>query len=141
MNWSQREMIIARMLFETGARASEIIKLTVGDYRNRKSHQEVITFNKGSYDRKIKFLRFGKDTVKQLFHYIDTERKWLDKNHLEFHQLPDDAPLFLSANGSPFTYHAWYYHWNKTMKANELSLNPHKASKALVCHIPTARYL
>ena len=45
-------MIIARMLFETGARVSEVIELTVGDYRERKSHQEVITFNKGSHDKR-----------------------------------------------------------------------------------------
>lgn len=127
VNWSQREMIIARMLFETGARTSEIIELTVGDYRQRRSHQEVSTFNKGSHGRKIKFLRFSKDTVKRLFHYIDTERKSYDENHLGFEQLPDDAPIFLSANGTVFTYHAWYYHWNRAMKANELSLNPHKA--------------
>ncbi len=44
VNWSQCGMIIARMLFETGARASDIIELTVGDYRQRKSHQEVSTF-------------------------------------------------------------------------------------------------
>ena len=127
VNWSQREMIIARMLFETGARTSEIIELTVGDYRQRRSHQEVSTFNKGSHGRKIKFLRFSKDTVKRLFYYIDTERKSHDENHLGFEQLPDDAPIFLSANGKAFTYHAWYYHWNRAMKVNELSLNPHKA--------------
>lgn len=127
VNWSQREMIISRMLFETGARASEIIELTVGDYRNRKSHQEVITFNKGSHGKKVKFLRFSKDTVKRLFHYIETERKAVDKDHFGFHELLDDASLFLSLNGTPLTYHAWYYHWNKAMKANELSLNPHKA--------------
>ncbi|MGE6226161.1 tyrosine-type recombinase/integrase [Paenibacillus chitinolyticus] len=126
-SWSLREMVIARMLFETGARASEIIKLTIGDYRKRKSHQEFITFNKGSHGRKIKFIRVSKDTVKRLFHYIDTERKSLDENHLTFEQLPDDAPIFLSANGTPLAYHAWYYHWNRAMKTNELSLNPHKA--------------
>lgn len=127
VHWSQREMIIARMLFEMGARASEIIELKVGDYRQRKSHQEVMTFNKGSYGRKIKFLRFSKDTVKRLFHYIETERKAVDKDHLDFHELPDEAALFLSTNGTPFTYHAWYYHWNRAMKENKLCLNPHKA--------------
>ena len=29
INWSQRETVISRMLFETGARASEIIELTI----------------------------------------------------------------------------------------------------------------
>ena len=127
VNWSQREMIIARMLFETGARTSEIIELTVGDYRQRRSLQEVSTFNKGSHGRKIKFLRFSKDTVKRLFHYIDTERKSHDENNLGFEQLLDDAPIFLSAKGTAFTYHAWYYHWNRAMKVSNLSLNPHKA--------------
>lgn len=46
---------------------------------------------------------------------------------MNFEQLPDDAPIFLSANGTPLTYHAWYYHWNRAIKSNELSLNPHKA--------------
>ena len=73
--WSQREMIIARMLFETGARVSEIVELSVGDYRSKKSHQEALTFNKGSHGRKVKFLRFSKDTVKRLFKYISSEQK------------------------------------------------------------------
>ncbi|TVX93741.1 hypothetical protein [Paenibacillus agilis] len=105
------------------------IELTVGDYRKRKSHQELefITFNKGSHGRKIKFIRVSKDTVKRLFHYIEKERKFIDENHLYSEQLPNDAPIFLSANGTPLTYHAWYYHWNRAMKSNEISLNPHKA--------------
>ena len=36
VNWSLREFVIARMLFETGARASEVIELTIDDYRSRK---------------------------------------------------------------------------------------------------------
>ncbi|MGE7929017.1 hypothetical protein [Lysinibacillus xylanilyticus] len=84
-NWSQRDIVIARMLFETGARATEIIELTVGDYRKRKSHQEVITFNKGSHGKKIKFLRFSKETVKHLFHYIETEFSYTTKSfQIEF---------------------------------------------------------
>ncbi|MGK5507556.1 tyrosine-type recombinase/integrase [Brevibacillus formosus] len=126
-NWSNREMIIARMLFETGARASEIIELTIGDYRARKSFQEVSTFNKGSHGRKVKFLRFSKDTVKRLNHYINTERKQLDPNHWGFDELPDDAPIFVTEWGTPLTYESWYYHWNKAMQINELKLNPHKA--------------
>ncbi|KZR59359.1 tyrosine-type recombinase/integrase [Pseudobacillus badius] len=127
VNWSQRETVIARMLFETGARASEIIELTIGDYRSRKSHQEVITFSKGSHGRKVKFLRFSKDTVKSLFHYIHSERKKYDPDQLGFEDLPDEAPLFLSEVGTPLTYPSWYYHWNKAMKKSEIKLNPHKA--------------
>ncbi|WP_240519854.1 site-specific integrase [Bacillus thuringiensis] len=115
------------MLFETGARASEIIELTIGDYRSRKSHQEVITFSKGSYGRKIKFLRFSKDTVKRLFQYMNTERMKYDLDHFNYEQLPDEAPIFLSEFGTPLTYYAWYYHWNKAMINGDIRLNPHKA--------------
>ncbi|PES48677.1 tyrosine-type recombinase/integrase [Bacillus thuringiensis] len=127
INWSQRETVISRMLFETGARASEIIELTIGDYRSRKSHQEVITFSKGSYGRKIKFLRFSKDTVKRLFQYMNTERMKYDLDHFNYEQLPDEAPIFLSEFGTPLTYYAWYYHWNKAMINGDIRLNPHKA--------------
>ncbi|WP_422121655.1 tyrosine-type recombinase/integrase [Peribacillus frigoritolerans] len=129
VNWSQRETVISRMLFETGARVSEIIELTIGDYRSRKSYQEVITFNKGSHGIKVKFLRFSKDTVKRLFQYINTERKKYDPNQLDFDVdvLPDEAPIFLTEFGTPLTYNAWYYHWNKSMKNSDIKLNPHKA--------------
>jgi integrase len=126
-NWSQKEMVIARMLFETGARASEIIELTVGDYRLRKDFQEVGTFNKGSHGRRVKFLRFSKDTVKRLMHYINTERKQYDPDHYGFNDLSDEAPIFLTELGTPLTYEAWYYHWNEAMRKSQLKINPHKA--------------
>ncbi|MEB2293321.1 site-specific integrase [Priestia megaterium] len=127
VNWSLREMVIARLLFESGARASEIIQVTIGDYRSRKSFQELSTFTKGSHGRRVKFLRFSKDTVKLLHRYINTERKKLDILHRSFDTLPDDSPLFLTEVGTPFTYASWYYHWNKAMKTSGLKINPHKA--------------
>jgi hypothetical protein len=126
VNWSQREIVIARMLFETGARASEVIELTIGDYRSRKSFQEVSTFNKGSHGKRVKFLRFSKDTVKLLMRYINTERKQFDELQRNFNTLPDEAPIFLTKLGSPLTYESWYYHWDKAMKVCEIKLNPHK---------------
>jgi site-specific recombinase XerD len=125
-NWSLREEVIARMLFETGARASEVIELTIGDYRSRKDFREVNTFNKGSHSRRVKFLRFSNETSKRLLHYINTERKQFDKLQRNFHELPDEAPIFLTELGTPFTYQAWYHHWRKAMKQSGIKLNPHK---------------
>ncbi len=126
VNWSLREVVIARMLFETGARASEVIELTIGDYRSRKSFQEASTFNKGSHGKRVKFLRFSKDTVKLLMRYINTERKQYDELQRNFDILPDEVPIFLTELGSPLTYESWYYHWDKAMKECEIRLNPHK---------------
>ncbi|MBD5798680.1 integrase, partial [Bacillus pseudomycoides] len=125
-NWSLREKVIARMLFETGARASEVIELTIGDYRSRKSFQEVSTFNKGSHGRRVKFLRFSKDTTKLLFQYINKERKIFDPLGQDFDSLPNDAPMFLTERGTPLSYQTWYLHWNKVMTLMDIRLNPHK---------------
>lgn len=125
-NWSLREVVISRMLFETGARASEVVELTIGDYHNRKSFQEVSTFNKGSHGKRVKFLRFSKDTVKLLMRYINTERKQFDNLQRDFDSLPHESPIFLTELGTPLTRESWYYHWNKAMKECEIKLNPHK---------------
>lgn len=125
-NWSLREKVIARMLFETGARASEVIKLTIGDYRSRKSFQEVSTFSKGSHGRRVKFLRFSKDTTKLLFQYINKERKIFDPIERDFNLLPNDAPMFLTERGTPLSYQTWYPHWDKVMTLMDIRLNPHK---------------
>ena len=114
------------MLFETGARASEVIELTIGDYRSRKSFQEVSTFNKGSHGRRVKFLRFSKDTTKLLFQYINQERKKFDPLNRDFDSLPNDAPMFLTERGTPFSYQAWYPNWNKVINMMDMRLNPHK---------------
>ncbi|MES5844488.1 MULTISPECIES: site-specific integrase [unclassified Bacillus cereus group] len=126
VNWSLREKVIVRMLFETGARASEVIELTIGDYRSRKSFEEVSTFNKGSYRRRVKFLRFSKDTAKLLFHYINQERKKFDPLNRDFDSLPNDAPMFLTERGTSLSYQTWYPHWNKVMHMMDIRLNPHK---------------
>lgn len=125
-NWSLREKVIVRMLFETGARVSEAIELTIGDYRSRKSFEEVSTFNKGSHGRRTKFLRFSKNTTKLLFQYINQERRKIDPLGRNFDSLPNNAPMFLTERGTPFSYQAWYPHWNKVMKMMDMRLNPHK---------------
>jgi len=125
--WSLRDRLIVRLLFETGARLSEVAQLVVGDYRNRKDFQEASTFNKGSHGRRVKFLRFGKDSVKLLHQYINGERRECDPEGRVFEELPNDAPLFLSDRGTAYNREALYYHWQKAMRAGGLDLNPHKA--------------
>lgn len=34
--------------------------------------------------------------------------------------------MFLTERGTPFSYQAWYPHWNKVMKMMGIRLNPHK---------------
>lgn len=36
--------------------------------------------------------------------------------------MPDNAPLFLTTRGTPYTYSSWYPHWKKALR--ETSVNP-----------------
>lgn len=62
-------------MFETGARISEILELTVGDYRKRSDIHELAATNKGSFKRRIKFIRISPETFKLLIKYVNSERR------------------------------------------------------------------
>ena len=53
--WKLRDEIIITMLFQTGARAREVIELTFGDYRARCDKAEFSTFNKEAMEKEQSF--------------------------------------------------------------------------------------
>jgi integrase len=138
--WRLRDEIITRLLFETGARATEVIELTIGDFRVRRSIREIATFNKGSNGRRTKYLLFSNDTYILLMRYLKGDRKKKDVNGLTIDELSDDAPLFLTDRGTAYTYHAWYAHWQKAIVTAGLELNPHKARHWYVTNVMRTLY-
>ncbi|GIO14922.1 hypothetical protein J19TS2_44770 [Cohnella xylanilytica] len=126
-NWCQRDEVISRFLFETGARISEILDLTIGDYRKRSDIHELAAMNKGSFKRRIKFVRISPETLKLLIKYVNKERRLYSSTQTKFNELPDDEPLFLSSRGTAYTYTAFYWNWSRIMKKAGIKLNPHKA--------------
>src|SRR5260370_13254910 len=103
-NVSRRDQIIIRMAYEAGARISELLTLTVGDWRKRGGKQEATACNKGSHGRRAKIIRFSMETAKLLRGYVDEERVRFDPHHCPFVQLSDDDPLFLSIRKKPYGY-------------------------------------
>jgi hypothetical protein len=126
VGWSLRDHLIARLLFETGARATEVVEITVGDYRNRTSVRELDTFSKGSLGKRIKFLSFSNETAILINRYLKTERLYFDKTNKRFEDLEDADPFFISKWGTPYKYHTWYQNWCKGCSAVNLKVNPHK---------------
>ncbi|XEC92502.1 tyrosine-type recombinase/integrase [Paenibacillus tarimensis] len=102
--WRLRDEVITRFMFETGARISEILELTVGDYRKRSDMHELAATNKGSFKRRIKFIRISPETLKLLIKYVNSERRQFASTQVKFNDLPDGEPLFLSTRGTPYTY-------------------------------------
>ncbi|MCJ8012338.1 site-specific integrase [Paenibacillus sp. KQZ6P-2] len=126
-NWTLRDEVIIRFLFETGARISEILDLTIGDYRNRMDKHELSAFNKGSFRRRTKFVRISPETLKLLIRYINTERRKSAKNQVKFESLSDNDFIFISQRGDQYKYNAFYNHWHKIISTSGMKLNIHKA--------------
>ncbi|MFF2878508.1 tyrosine-type recombinase/integrase [Gottfriedia sp. NPDC057991] len=124
--WKLRDEIITTMLFQTGARATEVIELTFGDYRARSDKGEFATFNKGSHGKRTKFLKVDNDTLKLLDRYIHHERKKVDKSKLKMNDIPDKTPIFLNQYGNAYTYDAFHKNWSSIMKKSEIKINIHK---------------
>ena len=111
VGWGVREECVARILFESGARVSEVVGLTVGDWNARGLRQEASAFSKGSHGRRIKFVRFSANTAKLLRRYFDGERRQHDAEHRTLNDylaasergLVDlsQVPVFLSSQPTP----------------------------------------
>lgn len=122
-------------MFETGARISEILELTVGDYRKRSDIHELAAINKGSFKKRIKFIRISPEILKLLIRYVNTERRQSASTQVKFQNLPDSAPLFLSTRGTAYTYSAFYSNWTRVTMSAGIKLNPHKARHWFVTSI------
>jgi integrase len=122
---SLRDQIVVRIAFESGARISEVLGLTVGDWRARNCNQEATAFSKGSRGRRVKFLRFSPETAKLLHRYVSGERKGLDPGKRSLEHLADTDPLFLSARRQPYGYKAFIPHWEALCRAVGVDLNVH----------------
>jgi len=122
---SRRDQIVIRMAYESGARITELLTLTVGDWRKRGAGHEATACNKGSHGRRVKVIRFSMETTKLLHCYLNEDRVHLDPLHRQLPQLSDDEPLFLSARRKPYGYDAFIPHWERLCKTIGIDLNVH----------------
>jgi integrase len=136
--WALRETCVTRLLFESGARISEVVGLTLADWMTRGTRQEATAFSKGSHGRRTKFLRFSSDTAKLLRRYFDTERRAVDHTHrglAEYARLAElgalDAravPVFLTQQQTPLSSkHYRDHYWSRACAAAELAADVHQA--------------
>jgi integrase len=133
-----RDECVTRLLFETGARVSEVTGLTLGDWVAKGTRTEATAFSKGSHGARVKTVRFTADTAKLLRRYVDGERRACDPRGLTlaaYRRLAQDrrvdlqaVPLFLSKRGTPLspkTYRENY--WNPACRAAGIDADVHQA--------------
>ncbi len=139
-NWGLREECVTDLLFDTGARVSEVMSLTLADWYARGLKCEVNAINKGSHGKRVKFLRFSQNTAKLLRRYFDTERIKFDPNHRtldKYERLArqgqvdlSQVPLFLSKRGT---------RWNEK-RYREDCWNPACAATGLIADVHQTRH-
>jgi len=132
---SRRDQIIVRMAYEAGARISELLSLTVGDWRKRGGKQEATACSKGSHGRRVKIIRFSMETAKLLMSYVNEDRVQVDLHHRTCAQLSDDEPLFLSSRRKPYSYDAFFPHWERLCRMIGVDLNIHGLRHWHVCQM------
>ncbi len=127
-NFSQlRDHLIARILFESGARIGEVLGITLGDWRSCKQGERALAINKGSGGERVKEIWWSSASTVLLYKYLKNERRLCDKERREFNDLPDFSPLFVTDEGDPYTYDAFYVHWRNACRKADLKLTPHQA--------------
>lgn len=134
----QRDEVVTWLLFDTGARVSEICGLMVGDWAALGTHTKARAFSKGSFGQRVKTISFYDDTVVLLKRYFDEERIRFDPNgyrledylvlakrkHIDLQTIP----LFLSTQGTQLTPKAYREHyWNPACAAAGIEADVHQA--------------
>jgi integrase len=133
-----RDEVVTWLLFETGARVSEVTGLMVGDWVALGMRNKAKAFSKGSAGRRIKTISFAEDTVILLRRYFDEERAHFDPHGypLETYLLLakrqqmdlSTLPLFLSSQGTQLTPKAYREHyWNPACQAAGIEADVHQA--------------
>jgi len=139
----QRDEVVTWLLFETGARVSEVTGLMLGDWVALGTHTKAQAFNKGSFGRRTKVLSFHEETVILLKRYFDQERIRFDPQgydlaaYLELaarkHLNLSTVPLFLTIQGTQLTPKAYREHyWNPACQRAGIEADVHQARHWLV---------
>jgi integrase len=129
----RRDQIIARMLFESGARVNEILSLTLADWHSLcgRRHGALAT-NKGSGGYRVKEVWWSSETSQQLRLYLGGERRQHDPFHRRLEDLSETVPLFITETGRSYRYPAFYFHWRQACTRLNLVLHPHQARHGFV---------
>ena len=136
--WGLRELCVVRMLFESGARISEILDLTALDWSVSQFMNQFVARNKGSFGIRTKRLVVSSATAKLCRRYFDHDtegRRAHDRLGLTLNDLTKldsealgKVPLFLTNRGTVMVAKTFRYgYWTPALRAANIHANPHLA--------------
>jgi integrase len=136
--WGLREVCVVRMLFESGARISEILDLTALDWSVSQFMNQFVARNKGSFGIRTKRLVVSSATAKLCRRYFDNDtegRRAHDRRELTLNDLTKldseslgKVPLFLTNRGTVMGAKTFRHgYWTPALRAANIHANPHLA--------------
>lgn len=136
--WGLRELCVVRMLFESGARISEILDLTALDWSVSQFMNQFVARNKGSFGIRTKRLVVSSATAKLCRRYFDNDtegRRAHDRLGLTLNDLTKldsealgKVPLFLTNRGTVMVAKTFRHgYWTPALRAANIHANPHLA--------------
>jgi site-specific recombinase XerD len=136
--WGLRDLCVVRMLFESGARISEILDLTALDWSVSQYMNQFVARNKGSFGIRTKRLVVSSATAKLCRRYFDDHiegRRAHDPSSLTLNDLAKldthalgKVPLFLTERGTPMRAQIFRRgHWAPALRAASIHASPHLA--------------
>lgn len=138
--WKLRELCVARALFESGGRISEILDLTAKDWAVSDFTHRFAARNKGSHGERVKTLVVAKPTATLFRKYFDDDqdgraawaRDAVRVRDLEklLRSEPDrlaQIRLFVSKQGTPFTAKLFRDdYWRPALRSAGIDADPHQ---------------
>lgn len=139
--WRLRELCVARTLFESGARISEVVGLTALDWARSGFRNLLDACNKGSHGLRTKTLVISNPTVRLYRRYFDDDAEGRcahDRQRLRVSNLPTLArtdptllaktPLFLTECGMAVSARLFREeYWKPALKAAGMDADPHQS--------------
>jgi site-specific recombinase XerD len=138
--WKLRELCVARTLFESGARISEVVGLTALDWSRGGFRNLLDACNKGSHGLRTKTLVISNPTVRLYRRYFDDDaggRCTHDPRKLRVSNLAGlvrtdpkllaETPLFLTGRGTPLSARLFReQYWKPALEAAGMDADPHQ---------------
>jgi len=121
-----RDRVIVRILFDSGARISEVLGLIIADWRSLGQRERARAADKGSHGERVKEIWWSTDTAQLLRDYINQDRHQSDVLGRGLNELPDAAPIFITEKGTPYGYKAFYANWQRACACVQIQITPHQ---------------
>jgi len=134
--WALREVCVARMLLESGARISEVFDLTAADWSVSSFGNYFSARSKGSFGQRVKTLVISNHTAKLFRRYFDEHRRTpalQPRTVSDLARIQKRCPdqllrnrIFLTQKGTPMTAALSRDHyWRPALRAAGIDADPH----------------